>query len=93
MNKEFQIFETEQSLIDTNVLINSLLCYPTENTEKYRDNFEHPTSGLWAGVVDDELITACSEMTQEERLEYYDADNLKAYSWMEDNGWFPEDEI
>ena len=97
MTKQFEIFSTQSALTTKNTAINTLLGYPNEetDTERYRDNgkWEHPTSGLWAGIVGDALVGACSKMTHEERLPYYDDSDLKSYEWMKDNGWFPDPEI
>ncbi|GAG06838.1 unnamed protein product [marine sediment metagenome] len=72
--------------------INLLLGYPNGATT-YRPNFLHPAAepeDLRAiGLVDDKLVTACAEMTAEERLEYYNEENLYTLLEVHNEGWFP----
>ena len=90
--KKFQIFNTQNDLESCNIAIDLLLGYPDESVKTYRyrpyDKLEHSVSHLWAGAVTDELVDACIEMSSEERLIYYDENNLKTFEWMKENGWF-----
>jgi hypothetical protein len=92
MNK-YEIFTSLEDIEIKDNAINQLLGYPNPETHttQYRLPFKHDTEDLWAGVVDDELVNACSTMTEEERGQYYDADNLVDRAYLEANHWFDHD--
>lgn len=87
---EFEIFDIEN---DGNVKtnnINTLLGYPnvTTGTTSYRTLIKKYNADQWAGAVTDELVNACSDMSYEEKLQYYDDSDLKSMQWLNDNDWF-----
>jgi len=69
--------------------INVLLGYPN-GAQTYRINYLHPgTEDLRVvGEVDGILVAACAEMTLEERLTYYNPNELYSLQEVYDEGWF-----
>lgn len=89
----YEIFNNNTELEIKNHAIDQLLGYPDIETETYRyrpyDKIQKYEGTQWAGIVDNNLINACAEMTPEERLQYYDDSDLKSPQWLKDNNWFP----
>jgi hypothetical protein len=93
MNKKFEISLIQSDLINKCANIDVLFGYPNleTKTECYREIIKKYDSEEWAGVVGSDLENACSEMSESERLEYYDPSDLKSRQWLVDNGWFSTD--
>lgn len=90
----FEIFETKSAGDTKTESINTLLGYPSEGAQTYRELMKKYEADEWAGVVTSELTSACEKMTYEEKLPYYDENNLKSFQWLKDNEWFvPPDEV
>jgi len=91
----YEICETLEDADAKLAKINELLGYPNGATT-YRQNFLHPPADpedLRAiGIVESKLIAACSGMTAEERLEYYNDENLYSLLEVYEEGWFPDPE-
>lgn len=87
---EYEVFN---SLIDAQLKtenINVLFGYPN-GAETYRECYLHPSpeDNRAVALVTQELIDACSGMTPEQRLNYYNSANLKPLPWVLEQGWFP----
>ena len=90
---EYDIFDSTAAIKLKDDAIDLLFGYPDEpkKTKRYRRDLKHPTKDLWAGIVGNDLISACINMMPEQRANYYDKANLKTEQYLKDNGWFPED--
>ena len=73
MSTNFQIFATQAELDTKDTAIDGLCEYPNAaiKTDTYRNGFQKYQGTDWAGAVNDGLVTACSEMTPEQRLVYF----------------------
>ena len=91
----YEIFRAEEEGLTKNAAIDTLFGYPNlkTKTERYRILIKHPDENLWAGIIDDDLINACSKMTTEQQVVYYDNSDLKDHQYLQDNDWFSEEEI
>ena len=79
---------TEEANIKSNK-IDTLLGYPNGyGTANYREIFPHPIDDRVVAIVDERLIEACEDMSDEERLQYYNQANLKTLEEVNKMGWF-----
>jgi len=86
----YQIFNNETNAIQKNTIIDALLKYPnlTKKTLTYRYIYKRINQDEWCGIVGDELINSCKNMTKTERLNYYDENNLVDISFEEiEDAW------
>ena len=90
MTNKYEIFTVQTDGGSKNTAIDTLLSYPNSSTktDRYRVLVKHKDQSLWAGVVNDELTNACSEMTAAQRGAYYDDSDLKTPTYLNDNNWF-----
>lgn len=61
--------------------------------QTYRENFPHPDpeDARAIGIVEEKLEVACAGMTSQQRLDYYNQDNLSTLLEVYEDGWFPEE--
>jgi len=83
----FQIFLTAALADVKNSNINALLGFPN-GAVNYRANIDHLSDDRVAVGIGQQLIDACAAMTAEERLNYYDENNLVDVDGLVDEGWF-----
>jgi len=95
MTKKFEIFEIESELITKSTAIDMLFVYPNAETktERYREAIKKYDADEWAATVGSDLEEACSDMSESQRLEYYDPSDLKSRQWLVDNEWFSPDSV
>ena len=84
---KFQIFATAALADVKNANINALLGFPNGAIE-YRTNIPHLSDDRVAVGVGVGLQVSCGSMTAEERLEYYDENNLVDVEYLAAEGWF-----
>lgn len=92
---KYEIF-TDLIVLNTKTAwIDLLYGYPNVETKTttYRNAIKHKDEDLWAGAVDEKLINACSGMSAEDRLQYYDDSDLKDNQYFLDNNWFDLTEV
>jgi len=85
----YQIFSNEADADTVNLAINTLFGYPN-GAEVYRHSIMHPSDGRVACEIGYKLIAACAAMTAEERLVYYDENNLVDDDYLISEGWKPK---
>jgi len=90
---KYEIFPNLEAAEEKLARIDVLLDYPN-GAEVYRKHFSHPEpeDTRVTGIVDEKLVEACKEMTDEQRLQYYDHDQLYDLSEIYEQGWFHDEE-
>jgi len=89
---KFQIFENISQAKKINSNIDTLLGFPN-GAARYRLNMVHFAEGdsRVSCIVDYALTVACDGMTAEQKLSYYDEDNLVGIEYLAAEGWFSEE--
>lgn len=91
MSTLYEIFNTEAEANTKNTKIDTLLGYPN-GAQIYRKNIQHQNTSdqRVAAIVGAELIEACAGMMVEDRLKYYDSDNLVDMEFLMNQNWFTD---
>ncbi len=91
--KLYEIFQSHEPLLAKNRKIDVILGYPDGAIKTYRyradDQLKKYEGTDWAAIVGEDLIAACNDMSEEERLIYFNPVDLRTKEYLEEHGWFP----
>lgn len=83
---DYQIFNNVSDADTANLAIDTLFGYPN-GASFYRKNLLHPSDDRVACIIGYKLVDKCATMTSEDRLEYYDENNLVDTDYLISEGW------
>jgi len=89
---DYQIFANETAADTVNTAINALFGYPNGATT-YRKINARSSDGRVACKIGYKLVDKCAGMTAEERLVYYDENNLVNIAYLKSEGFVSEIEL
>lgn len=85
----YEVFLTEAEYDAKTAAIETLLGIPNSVNTAAREKIKHDTLEKWCGTVNQTLVDATEELSDEECLPYYNRNELVTPATLNSGGWFP----
>ena len=85
----FEVFLTEEAYDTKTAAIETLLGIPNPTNTEYRIKIKHNTLPKWCGGLNQELVDATEELSDDDCLQYYDRNSVVTSATLVAGGWYP----